>query len=248
MANVLVEETSLSNIASAIRGKNGSTAVYKPGEMAAAITNLPTGGGGSDMEKLLVERPGGTDVTYVNHEVTSINSDVLKGWAYNNGHGLIGIDCSNVDFIISSAFSGDRYLTSVNLPKLDQVSYAAFRNCERLPTINLPRCFEIDEYAFEDCTALTKVDLGNNLNSDYATTLVGVERLSLHGCTKMTTLILRGDKVFRCGGSPFGGNTPSSLYIYVPRALINEYKKATNWTVYANRFRAIEDYPDITGG
>ena len=43
MANVLVEETSLSNIASAIRGKNGGTAVYKPGEMAAAISNLPSG-------------------------------------------------------------------------------------------------------------------------------------------------------------------------------------------------------------
>ena len=48
MANVLVEETSLSNIASAIRGKNGSTSVYKPGEMAAAITNLPTGGGDTE--------------------------------------------------------------------------------------------------------------------------------------------------------------------------------------------------------
>ena len=48
MANVLVEETSLSNIASAIRGKNGSTAVYKPGEMAAAISNLPTGGGDTE--------------------------------------------------------------------------------------------------------------------------------------------------------------------------------------------------------
>lgn len=48
MANVLVEETSLSNIASAIRGKNGGTAVYKPGEMAAAINNLPTGGGDTE--------------------------------------------------------------------------------------------------------------------------------------------------------------------------------------------------------
>lgn len=48
MANVLVEETSLSNIASAIRGKNESTAVYKPSEMAAAISNLPTGGGDTE--------------------------------------------------------------------------------------------------------------------------------------------------------------------------------------------------------
>ena len=36
--------------------------------------------------------------------------------------------------------------------------------------------------------------------------------------------------------------------IYVPRALVNEYKNATNWTVYADYIRAIEDYPDITGG
>ena len=44
MANVLVEETSLSNIASAIREKNGGSATYKPGEMAAAISNLPIRG------------------------------------------------------------------------------------------------------------------------------------------------------------------------------------------------------------
>lgn len=59
MANVLVEETSLSNIASAIRVKNGSTALYKPGEMAAAITNLPTGGG--DTETINFS----TDISYL---------------------------------------------------------------------------------------------------------------------------------------------------------------------------------------
>lgn len=61
MANVLVEETSLSNIASAIRGKNGSTAVYKPGEMAAAITNLPTGGGSGSSETINFS----TDISYL---------------------------------------------------------------------------------------------------------------------------------------------------------------------------------------
>ena len=37
-------------------------------------------------------------------------------------------------------------------------------------------------------------------------------------------------------------------YIYVPRALVDTYKAASNWSTYASRFRAIEDYPDITGG
>ena len=45
MANVLVQDTSLTAIADAIRAKNGSETTYKPGEMAAAISAIPTGGG-----------------------------------------------------------------------------------------------------------------------------------------------------------------------------------------------------------
>lgn len=45
MAQVLVNETSLVAIADAIRGKNGSADTYKPGEMAEAISSLPSGGG-----------------------------------------------------------------------------------------------------------------------------------------------------------------------------------------------------------
>lgn len=39
---VLVNESSLENIANAIRSKNGDTAKYKPSEMGAAITNINT--------------------------------------------------------------------------------------------------------------------------------------------------------------------------------------------------------------
>ena len=31
-------------------------------------------------------------------------------------------------------------------------------------------------------------------------------------------------------------------YIYVPKALIEDYKVSTNWTTYADRFRALEDF------
>ena len=44
MAKVLVNESSLTGIADAIRGKNGSTDTYKPSEMAAAITAISGGG------------------------------------------------------------------------------------------------------------------------------------------------------------------------------------------------------------
>jgi len=48
MANKLYEEASVQSIANAIRVKNGATTKYKIGEMAAAIEELQTGGGGGN--------------------------------------------------------------------------------------------------------------------------------------------------------------------------------------------------------
>ena len=47
MSKVMVNESSLTAIGEAIRGKNGTTNTYKPSEMAAAISNIPAGGGGN---------------------------------------------------------------------------------------------------------------------------------------------------------------------------------------------------------
>lgn len=44
MANVYVDESSLQDIADSIRAKNGTQNTYKPGQMAAAIDALPSGG------------------------------------------------------------------------------------------------------------------------------------------------------------------------------------------------------------
>lgn len=46
--NVLVNDDSLKNIGNAIRAKNGESTKYKPGEMAAAISNIETGTDTSD--------------------------------------------------------------------------------------------------------------------------------------------------------------------------------------------------------
>ena len=42
MATVIINDSHLTNIANAIRGKNGGTATYKPSEMGTAITNIKT--------------------------------------------------------------------------------------------------------------------------------------------------------------------------------------------------------------
>lgn len=57
MAKVLVNESSLTGIADAIRGKNGTTDTYKPSEMAAAITAI-SGGGEPTIEALSITANG----------------------------------------------------------------------------------------------------------------------------------------------------------------------------------------------
>ena len=46
MSKVLVNRSNLEHIADAIREKNGESTTYKPREMAGAIRDIPTGGGG----------------------------------------------------------------------------------------------------------------------------------------------------------------------------------------------------------
>ena len=46
MSIVTIDDSYFTDIANAIRGKNGETTTYKPNEMAAAISALSSGGGG----------------------------------------------------------------------------------------------------------------------------------------------------------------------------------------------------------
>lgn len=48
MASVIIDDINLTNIANAIREKNGSSETYKPSEMSAAISSLSSGSGGDD--------------------------------------------------------------------------------------------------------------------------------------------------------------------------------------------------------
>lgn len=76
-------------------------------------------------------------------------------------------------------------------------------------------------------------------------------------CEELNTLILPGNEVPVLGDLDALSYTPIEYgagYIYVPRALLSDtdatkdYRRATNWSEYASQIRAIEDYPEITGG
>ena len=82
---------------------------------------------------------------------------------------------------------------------------------------------------------------------------------SFYNCPRLQALILKSPTLIKLQDnqaligdvtvtnyalSPaYTGDNPG--YIYVPKALVEEYKTATNWSVFADKFRAIEDYPEI---
>ena len=69
---------------------------------------------------------------------------------------------------------------------------------------------------------------------------------AFRGCRGLTTLILRNtEKVCTLLNTSALSSTKIASgtgYIYVPAALIDSYKAASNWSTFAAQFRALEDY------
>ena len=65
MADYLIKDTTLTNIADAIRAKKSSTDTYTPAEMATAISSIETGGGGGELTEEDLTFTG--DLRYFNY-------------------------------------------------------------------------------------------------------------------------------------------------------------------------------------
>ena len=198
MANVLVEETSLSNIASAIREKSGGSATYKPGEMAAAISNLPIGGssedafltrsGSGDYVNDRIEILGGGAFYQTNYStITLSNVKVMDGASiirFNNNltelnlPALTTITCTYTQpsqlaiMKYSSQISNNASLTTLNLPNLTTVSNsvaASFSNNPNLVSVSLPSLTTANLFqGFAYCKSLETVNLSNLQSSSNA--------------------------------------------------------------------------------
>lgn len=195
---------------------------------------------------------------YVNDRVTSIGYGCFQG-----AKSLTSVSFQNVTSIKDYAFSDCTSLTSINIPLLKTASARAFAST-KLSNIDFPLLSSIGTYTFgyidvpntaclpslvtvansgfRDNKGLTKVDLA---------VATKVDALGFYSCGALETLILRKtDAVCTLQNTnAFTGTKIASGtgYIYVPSALIDSYKSATNWSTYAAQFRAIEDYPDVCG-
>lgn len=144
------------------------------------------------------------------------------------------------------SFSGCTNLTTVDISNVFSTAQRAFYNCSSLVgDITLLQASYVASYCFYGCTNIKKVNLAYSFCSSVAT-------YAFYGCSTLDTLIINSEStVPSLANINAFTNTPIASgtgYIYVPSALVDSYKAATNWSSYAEQIRAIEDYPDITGG
>lgn len=174
----------------------------------------------------------GTITDYTNDRVTKINQ-----YAFRECSSLASVNFPAATSIEAYAFSYCAGLTSVNFPAATSIEFYAFYGCGALTSANFPAATSMKDSAFGNCVKLTSANFP---------TMTSIGPYAFKSCFALASLILRATtQVCTLSSNSAFDNTPiesGTGYIYVPAALIDSYKTATNWTTYANRFRALESY------
>lgn len=92
----------------------------------------------------------------------------------------------------------------------------------------------IGNFAFYQCASLTTADFP-------AVTSIGSNAFG--SCTNLTALILRNTQQVATLNSTNAFQNSNNCIIYVPDALVEDYKAASNWSTYASRIKGLSELP-----
>lgn len=250
---VVVLDSTLTDIADAIRGKNGSSDTYKPSEMPAAITAIPSGGGGVGIPRE-VDANGayGFPTQQFTFSLPSTAVDLTKNalyYAFNSCSSLASVDLSSLvavsgNYALEYAFYHCTNLTSVNLSSLVEASGSgaisnAFDGCTSLASVNLSSLTTASgayafNNAFHGCNSLTSVNFSS------LTTISGRNAFgsAFSSCGSLSSLSFPA-----LTASGFGSNTDqfnnmlggcSNVTVHFPAAI---QSTIGSWASVTNGFR-----------
>ena len=168
--------------------------------------------------------------------------------AFEGCYALTTASIPNATRIGKHAFAYTKNVTTADFPLVTGLGAYAFYSSEGLKTAHIPLAKELLMYAFSGCARLETADFS---------VPKAVNAWAFGNCYSLKALILRKETAVTLSSTNALGNcyhllgtgnttyNPDGLadgYIYVPSALVDTYKAATNWSTYANQFRALEDY------
>lgn len=262
MANVIINDTHLTDIADSIRNKNGTNNKYKPSEMANAIQGISTS---EDLSSEL-----NTQETLLNNQVSKLNVAIntLKNKASGGGdaseieeafisRSFTEYHNDTITSIGDSAFRSCRQLISVSFPKSTNTGAYGFYDCIKLTDVNFPVATSVTSQCFRGCSALADVTFPEATHVDayafYQDTKLNTVRLpkvkgfgisALNGCSGLTALIIeQADTVCTLATNALAnsGIAKGTGYVYVTDNKVDNYKSATNWSVYASQIKPLSE-------
>lgn len=182
-------------------------------------------------------------VAILNRSITEFKDETLKTigtQALFECRSLTTVELPNVIELAERAFAYCVGLESISIPKVKTLGVRALSYDSALTEIDLPVVRDIFASCFERCTNLERVDIG----------VTATIARSAFANTHLNTLILRSTTMSTLSSTSALEGTDIDAgvgYIYVPEAIIEDYRSGTNWSTWASQFRAIEDYTNICG-
>lgn len=237
----------IANLISAANAKTGGAETDLTSAVSALVSGFGQGGGEDTLTAMLTN----TLTEYSNDSVTKVPAYAFFGCtslqkvdlASNTEVGEYAFEgCSNLETanlsatkkIGNHAFAYSRLKEAI-FPLVTNSGYSWFSGATALTRAVFPSSTAAGPWMFDGCTSLIYADFGKATAIGYSQTF---------NKTALTALVIRSETmatnaIDSLGGTPIGQGTG---YIYVPSALLESYKAATNWSTYADQFRALEDY------
>lgn len=207
----------------------------------------------------VLERVKTDDFTVENDDITK-----LGNYAFYGNERITSVLLPNVGYIGDSCFANCYMLSEISLGKLTRISSRAFQNCRRLENFENGYAKHIESYAFLDSSSVGIASDKMILKSVKCASASSIERCAFEGLTKIETIdILGGGDIERMADrnkaleslvnfimrdeetvthvdayTAFAETTD----IYVPDALVESYKTATNWSKYAEQIHPLSEY------
>lgn len=236
----LIKDTFLKKVVKAIKDKNkmSEDETFSGADMAELIRD-------NKLLKLVLD--GTLDENEILYEITA---EDLKGLTRMKSYTFFDVRwLKKITFPETLTNMGNNNFAScTNLEEvvlssgINTTGTTGFSGCAKLTKINVENLKTIAQGGFQRCSVLNNLDFHN---------LTSISANGFLTCSTLDTLIIRTDSVCKLANINAFTDTPianGTGFVYVPLALIEDYKTATNWTTYATQFRAIEDYPEICGG
>lgn len=189
---------------------------------------------------------GATSITEI-----SLSNATYLGQNIIDGSGVTSFYAPKAEELNNSCFSYSK-LNTLSLPSVEICNSVAFADCSNLQELYLPKCVTMRGIVIMRCPKLRVLVLGAVNIASNTIAYGDVPRLTLLKVDPPSSIyipsIKRGSVVMANIESvpilegfhdTFSGGTAN---IYVPDDLVDEFKVASNWSLFSDRIKPVSEY------